>query len=149
MNRNAVLRSSGDWLRRKGRRQQFASRVEPVCRCISRRRCRANRSRYFKERNYAPTRLDAHRVYGCWHWCAASQGVGLSHELWTIRLLAAHARQHGPYAGHPSLGKLAQGTVRKILAEQEVKPHKVRTTWSSAIPSSSLRWPRSKISDAA
>ena len=47
-------------------------------------------------------------------------------ELWTTRLLAAHARQHGPSAGHPSLGKLAQGTVCKILAEQEVKPHKVR-----------------------
>ena len=37
-----------------------------------------------------------------------------------------HARQHGPSAGHPSLAKLAQGTVCKILAEQEVKPHKVR-----------------------
>src|SRR6185295_3021427 len=48
------------------------------------------------------------------------------HELWTTRLLAAHARQHGPTAGHPSLAKLAQGTVCKILAEHEVKPHKVR-----------------------
>jgi hypothetical protein len=28
--------------------------------------------------------------------------------------------------GHPSLAKLAQGTLCKILAEQEVKPHKVR-----------------------
>jgi transposase len=52
--------------------------------------------------------------------------LGYPHELWTTRLLAAHARQHGPSAGHPSLGKLAQGTVCKILAEQEVKPHKVR-----------------------
>ena len=32
----------------------------------------------------------------------------------------------GPAAGHPSLGKLAQGTVCKILAQQEVQPHKVR-----------------------
>jgi hypothetical protein len=39
---------------------------------------------------------------------------------------AAHACQHGPSAGHPSLAKLAQGTVCKILAEQEVKPHRVR-----------------------
>ena len=37
--------------------------------------------------------------------------------------LAAHARQHGPSAGHPSLGKLAQRTVCKILAEHEIKPH--------------------------
>jgi transposase len=42
------------------------------------------------------------------------------------RLLAAHARRHGPPAGHPSLAKLAQGTVCKILAEQDIKPHKVR-----------------------
>jgi transposase len=30
------------------------------------------------------------------------------------------------WQGHPSLGKLAQGTVCKILAEPQVKPHKVR-----------------------
>jgi hypothetical protein len=40
--------------------------------------------------------------------------------------LAAHARDHGPQAGHPSLAKLAQGTVCKILAAHEIKPHKVR-----------------------
>jgi hypothetical protein len=40
--------------------------------------------------------------------------------------LAAHARDYGPQAGHPSLAKLAQGTVCKILAAHEVKPHKVR-----------------------
>src|SRR6516165_3216017 len=58
--------------------------------------------------------------------CRKARELGYPHELWTTRLLAAHARQHGPSAGHPSLGKLAQGTVCKILAEQEVKPHKVR-----------------------
>src|SRR5271166_5762681 len=34
--------------------------------------------------------------------------------------------EHGPAEGHACLGKLAQGTVCKILNEQEVKPHKVR-----------------------
>src|SRR6202023_3475722 len=58
--------------------------------------------------------------------CRKPKEWGYPHELWTTRLLAAHARQHGPSAGHPSLRKLAQGTVCKILAEQEVKPHKVR-----------------------
>src|ERR1700732_3906121 len=58
--------------------------------------------------------------------CRKAKELGYPHELWTTRLLAAHARQHGPSAGHPSLGKLAQGTVCKILAEQEVQPHKVR-----------------------
>ena len=58
--------------------------------------------------------------------CRKAKELGYPHELWTTRLLAAHARQHGPTAGHPSLAKLAQGTVCKILAEHEIKPHKVR-----------------------
>jgi transposase len=58
--------------------------------------------------------------------CQKAKELGYPHELWTTRRLAAHARQHGPSAGHPSLGKLAQGTVCKILAEPEVKPHKLR-----------------------
>jgi hypothetical protein len=48
------------------------------------------------------------------------------HELWTTRLLARHAREHGPAEGHGCLGNLAQGTVVKILNEEEIKPHKVR-----------------------
>ncbi len=43
--------------------------------------------------------------------CRKAKELGYPHELWTTRLLAAHAQQHGPAAGHPSLGKLAQGTV--------------------------------------
>jgi transposase len=58
--------------------------------------------------------------------CAKPTEFGYPHELWTTRLLAAHARNRGPGAGHPSLGSLAQGTVCKILAAHEVKPHKVR-----------------------
>src|SRR5260370_1642222 len=58
--------------------------------------------------------------------CRKAKELGYPHELWTTRLLATHARQHGLAAGHPSLAKLAQGTVCKILAEQEIKPHKVR-----------------------
>src|SRR5436309_8782688 len=58
--------------------------------------------------------------------CARPTQFGYPHELWTTRLLAAHARDHGPDAGHPSLANLAQGTVCKILAAHEVRPHKVR-----------------------
>jgi hypothetical protein len=75
--------------------------------------------------------------------CRKAKELGYPRELWTIRLLAAHTRQHGPSAGHPSLAKLAQGTVCKILAEQAVKPHKVRYC---AIPSSSPRRPKSFVS---
>src|SRR5262249_50921227 len=60
-------------------------------------------------------------------WPAARRRkLGYPHELWTTRLLARHAREHGPAEGHPCLAKLVQGTVCKILNEQEIKPHKVR-----------------------
>jgi transposase len=58
--------------------------------------------------------------------CRKAKELGYPHELWTTRLLARHARQHGPAEGHLCLAKLVQGTVCKILNEQEVKPHKVR-----------------------
>jgi transposase len=58
--------------------------------------------------------------------CRKAKELGYPHELWTTRLLARHAREHAPAEGHACLGKLVQGTVSKILNEQEVKPHKVR-----------------------
>ena len=58
--------------------------------------------------------------------CRKAKELGYPHELWTTRLLARHAREHGPAEGHACLGKLVQGTVCKILNEEEIKPHKVR-----------------------
>jgi len=58
--------------------------------------------------------------------CRKAKDLGYPHELWTTRLLARHAREHGLTAGHPCLANLAQGTVCKILDQEEVKPHKVR-----------------------
>ena len=58
--------------------------------------------------------------------CRKAKDLGYPHELWTTRLLASHAREHGPRAGHDCLSTLVQGTVCKILDAQEVKPHKVR-----------------------
>src|SRR5436190_5856292 len=58
--------------------------------------------------------------------CRKAKELGYPHELWTTRLLARHAREHGPAEGHPCLANLVQGTVCKILDEEEVKPHKVR-----------------------
>ena len=58
--------------------------------------------------------------------CQKAKDVGYPHELWTTRLLARHAREHAAAAGHVCLAQIAQGTVCKILADQEVKPHKVR-----------------------
>jgi transposase len=46
--------------------------------------------------------------------------------LWTTRLLARYAREHGPAAGHGCLANLVHGTVCKILGKEEIKPYKVR-----------------------
>ena len=58
--------------------------------------------------------------------CDKAKEHGYPHELWTTRLLARHARKHGRAAGHGCLAKLVQGTVSKILGQEEIKPHKVR-----------------------
>jgi transposase len=58
--------------------------------------------------------------------CDKAKEHGYPHELWTTRLLARHAREHGPAAGHECLANLVQGTVCKILGHEEIKPHKVR-----------------------
>src|SRR6266481_3644852 len=58
--------------------------------------------------------------------CRKAKDLGYPHELWTTRLLASHAREHGPAEGYACLANLAQGTVCKILDQEEVKPHKVR-----------------------
>src|SRR6201982_2484261 len=61
-----------------------------------------------------------------WWACRKAKELGYPHELWTPRLLARHAREHGPAAGHRCLARLVQGTVCKILNREEIKPHKVR-----------------------
>jgi len=58
--------------------------------------------------------------------CDKAKDHGYPHELWTTRLLARHARKHGPAAGHRCLANLVQGTVCKILGKEEIKPSKVR-----------------------
>ena len=58
--------------------------------------------------------------------CDKAKDHGYPHELWTTRLLARHAREHGPAAGHECLANLVQGTVCKILGKEEIKPHKMR-----------------------
>jgi len=40
--------------------------------------------------------------------------------------MTRHIREHGPAAQHECIANLAQGTLCKILAAYEIKPHKVR-----------------------
>ena len=51
-------------------------------------------------------------------------------------------REHGPAEGHACLANLAQGTVCKILDQEEVKPHKVRYYLEQRDPDFARRWPK-------
>jgi transposase len=57
--------------------------------------------------------------------CQKPKDLGHAAELWTTRLLASHVRQHCVAEGHPSLLRLARGTVSKILRQSQVRPHKI------------------------
>src|SRR3981189_3607024 len=58
--------------------------------------------------------------------CRKAKELGYPHEVWTTRLLAAHAREHGPAEGPFVPERAGPGHRLKILDAQEVKPHKVR-----------------------
>jgi transposase len=73
-----------------------------------------------------PTITDSARAWVVSLACQKAKELGYPHELWTTRLLARHIRENAEAAGHPCLTRLAQGTVCKILSQQEVQPHKVR-----------------------
>ena len=59
--------------------------------------------------------------------CQKPKDLGYPEELWTTRLLASHIRAHCLEAGHPSLARLARGTVSKILARQKLKAPKIKS----------------------
>src|SRR3974390_1335071 len=54
--------------------------------------------------------------------CQKACDLGYPHELWTTRLLARHAREHGPAEGHVCLARLARGTGCKIPDQERVHP---------------------------
>ena len=58
--------------------------------------------------------------------CQKPKDVGYAQEIWTMSLLAAYARENCVKEGHPSLEKINKGTVSKILAAHDIKPHKIR-----------------------
>ena len=57
--------------------------------------------------------------------CVKPKQLGYPEELWTTQLLARHVREHCAQAGHPSLARLARGTVSKILSRAQLRPHKI------------------------
>ena len=74
--------------------------------------------------------------------CDKAKDHGYPHELWTTRLLARHARENAPAAGYKCLANLAQGTVCKILGQEEIKPLRYGIISNVATRSSSRKWRR-------
>ena len=73
-----------------------------------------------------PDITEAARIWLIGEACVKAKQRGYPHEVWTVRLLAAHARERGPLAGHACLAELAPSTVHEVLNSQPVKPHRVR-----------------------
>lgn len=57
--------------------------------------------------------------------CIKPKDLGYAAELWSHSSLSKHAREYGTEAGHPCLRKLGSGTVSKILAANQVQPHRI------------------------
>ena len=57
--------------------------------------------------------------------CQRSADLGYATKLWTNDLLTAHVRKTAEAAGHPRLATVATGTVHNILADAQLKLHKM------------------------
>jgi transposase len=57
--------------------------------------------------------------------CQKPVAVGHPHELWSLRLLCKHVRHHCRDAGHDCLLKVVPSTIRTVLSDGEIHPHKI------------------------
>jgi len=51
--------------------------------------------------------------------CRKAKELGYPHELWTTRLLARHAREHGAAAGHECLANLSKARCARFSAKRK------------------------------
>ena len=58
--------------------------------------------------------------------CQKPKDLGWAPEFWSEALLARYVREQAVTAGHPSARQVAQGTISKLLAAQDLHPHRVR-----------------------
>ena len=68
---------------------------------------------------------DADRAFVVDLACQRPADLGYAAELWTNDLLTAHVRKVAEAAGHPRLATVATGTVHNILANAQLKLHKI------------------------
>ena len=58
--------------------------------------------------------------------CAKPKDPGYAAELWTRSALAGRVRREAVTAGFPALARAGKASIQRILAAQEIQPHKVR-----------------------
>ena len=68
---------------------------------------------------------DADRAFVVDLACQRPADLGYAAELWTNDLLTAHVGKVAEAAGHPRLATVATGSVHNILADAQIKPHKM------------------------
>ena len=68
---------------------------------------------------------DADRAFVVDLACQRPADLGYATKLWTNDLLTAHVRKVAEAAGHPRLATVATGTVHNILANAQLKLHKM------------------------
>ena len=84
------------------------------------------RALYDDARSGRPREIDdADRAFVVDLACQRPADLGYAAELWTNDLLTAHVRKLAEAAGHPRLATVATGTVHNILADAQLKPHKM------------------------
>ena len=80
--------------------------------------------------------------------CDKAKEHGYPHELWTTRLLARHARERGPAAGHDVSPIWSRARCARSSAKRTSSRTRCATTWNGATLSSSRRWRRFCVSTA-
>ncbi|WP_410734043.1 ImmA/IrrE family metallo-endopeptidase [Bradyrhizobium sp. sBnM-33] len=95
--------------------------------------------RAFSVRRWAPETATPAQIFTI----PCEFGVGYPHELWTTRLLARHAREHGPAAGHACLAIWSRERCARSSAGRKSSRTRCVTILKIATPSSNRRWRRS------
>ena len=74
--------------------------------------------------------------------CNKAKEHGYPHELWTTRLLARHARENAPAAGHEFSLTWYRVRSARFSPKRQLSRTRCGTIWNAATPSSSRRWRR-------
>ena len=80
--------------------------------------------------------------------CDKAKEHGYPHELWTTRLLARHARERGPAAGHQFSPVWLKAQCASFSVKRKSSRTRCATIWNAATPSSSPRWRKFCVSTA-